>query len=401
VLYGPDAFEPLTDAPWDERRVREAIREIVEDASAAYRPDRLWPADDRDSWILPLPLTDLYAGAAGVIWALGALGRRGHAEPKLDLAAAARGTLEIWRGQPDMPAEAQLPAEASASLLHGESGILVVAWQLAPSDALADDLLARVRENARNESNELMLGTPGTMLAARAMLEWTREGRWSDAWRESAEELLQRREADGLWTQQLYGRTSRGIGPAHGAVGNVLALLQGGDLLPSERRDAIARDSAALLARTAVVDDGLANWPPKGDGVLAGGDGEIRLQWCHGAPGVVTSARGYLDEELLLAGAELTWRAGAHRQEKGPGLCHGTAGNGYALLAACERTGNELWLARARAFAMHALEQVEQARAEGGHGRYSLWTGDLGAALFAADCIDARTAFPIVGSWDW
>ena len=35
-----------------------------------------------------------------------------------------------------------------------------------------------------------------------------------------------------------------------------------------------------------------------------------RLQWCHGAPGMVATAAPYLDEELLLAGAELTWRAG-------------------------------------------------------------------------------------------
>lgn len=31
-----------------------------------------------------------------------------------------------------------------------------------------------------------------------------------------------------------------------------------------------------------------------------------------------------------------------------------------------------------------------------GTGRYSLMTGDLGAAIFASDCLDARTAVPIV-----
>jgi hypothetical protein len=401
VLYGTATFEPLTDAPWDDRRAREAIREIVDDATGAYRPDRLWPADEWDAWTSPLPLKGLYAGAAGVVWALGALARRGHAEPGIDLAAAAQGVLERWRDEPDLPTGATLPREAAASLLCAETGILAVAWQLAPSDALADDLLVRVRENARNETNELMWGAPGTMLAARAMHGWTGDARWAEAWQESADELLRRRESDGLWTQQLYGSSSRGIGPAHGAVGNVLALLQGGELLPRDRHEAIARESAALLARTAVVEDGLANWPPYGDGVLPGGDGEIRVQWCHGAPGVVTSAHAYLDEELVLAGAELTWRAGAHRPEKGPGICHGTAGNGYALLAVFERTGDERWLERARRFAVHALGQVQEARSGRGHGRYSLWTGDVGVALFAADCLDGRTVFPIVGSWDW
>jgi DUF1680 family protein len=82
--------------------------------------------------------------------------------------------------------------------------------------------------------------------------------------------------------------------------------------------------------------------------------------------------------------------------EKGPGICHGTAGNGYALLKTFARTGDERWLERARRFAVHALGQVERSRAERGRGRYTLWTGDIGAALFAADCLEVRPAVPIV-----
>jgi hypothetical protein len=71
------------------------------------------------------------------------------------------------------------------------------------------------------------------------------------------------------------------------------------------------------------------------------------------------------------------------------------------LLKAFARTGDERWLARARRFAMHALEQVVRLRTERGRGRYSLWTGDVGVALFAADCIDARSAYPVLDSWMW
>jgi len=76
----------------------------------------------------------------------------------------------------------------------------------------------------------------------------------------------------------------------------------------------------------------------------------------------------------------------------GAAICHGTAGNGYALLKTFERTGDERWLDRARRFATHALEQVERR----GRGRYSLWTGDVGVALYAADCLEARAAYPIL-----
>jgi len=117
------------------------------------------------------------------------------------------------------------------------------------------------------------------------------------------------------------------------------------------------------------------------------------LQWCTGAPGILAGAWDYLDEELVIAGAELIWRAGAHGDEKGHGLCHGTSGNGFALLKAFARTGDERWLDRARRFAVHALAQAERIAGANGRRRYSLFTGDVGTARFAAACLDADPRF--------
>ena len=159
----------------------------------------------------------------------------------------------------------------------------------------------------------------------------------------------------------------------HGLVGNVHALRT---TLDRERAERLEAETNEVLSRLAVREDGLANWPPAaGDGLEHHRTGEIRLQWCHGAPGIVATTAPYLDEELVLAGAELTWRAGAHREQKGAGICHGTAGNGYALLAAFERTGDELWLDRARRFAVHALAQAEREAP-----LYALWMGAIGVA---------------------
>jgi lantibiotic modifying enzyme len=397
LLYRPESFEPLTDEGWNEERVRSRIAAIVSDADDAYDPKCLWPANEWDAWQTATPLKDIYAGAAGVVSALDVLRRRGYAETRLDLAAAAARALELWRVEPDLTAGTlELPSTPASSLLCGESGILLVAWRLAPSSELADTLLERVRENVANEAEELMWGSPGTLLAAHAMHGWTGEERWAQAWSESAEALIARRDEDFLWTQRLYGTTCRYLGPVHGLVGNVHALLQ----RPGEKNERLERETASLLLDEAVVEDGLATWPALAGGNLVPRDGEIRLQWCHGAPGMVATATPYLDEELLLAGAELTWRAGAHRPEKGAGLCHGTAGNGYALLKAFARTGDERWLDRARRFAVHALAQAERAREELGRGRYSLFTGDVGVALFAAACLDAEPRFPVLDGWD-
>jgi hypothetical protein len=377
VLYDPAQFEPLTDEPWDPARIEDAIAAVVADADASFDPEALWPAEEWDGWEEPLPLKTLYVGAAGVIWALDALRRRGQAESSVGLAAAALRTLELQGAEPDSTSDEHY---RPAALLRGETGPLLVAYRLAPVPALADDLHAHVRANVDNPTDDVMWGAPGTLLAALAMREWTGEPRWEEAAGETATALRGRRGDDGLWRQD---DDYRGLGTVHGAAGNTLALLR---LEPDER---LAGETAAVLAQHAVREDGLANWPG------APGREPGRLQWCTGAPGILAGAWESLDEELLLAGAELIWQAGAHGDEKGHGICHGTSGNGFGLLKAFARTGDERWLERARRFAVHALGQAERLRAANGHGRYSLWTGDVGTALFAAACLDADARYPI------
>jgi len=389
MLYRPEDFEPVTDERWEEGRVRAAIARIVADVDEAYARQPLWPAPP-DSPVAPgRPEPSLYAGAPGVVWALDALQRRGHAESGLDLPEVALAALEAWRESPVVFPGLDLP-ERDSALLSGEAGVLLVAWSLTERPELADDLYARVRANVHaDELDELMWGTPGTLLIAAELLARTGEERWREACRESADALLARRDTEGLWTQRLFKET-RYLGPVHGLVGNVHALRI---TLDSERAERLEAETDGVLSRLAVREDGLANWPPSAsEGLEHHRTGEIRLQWCHGAPGIVATAAPYLDEALVLAGAELTWRAGAHREQKGAGICHGTAGNGYALLAAFDRTGDELWLDRARRFAGHALPQVESEAP-----LYSLWMGAIGVAVFASDCLDGRCRYPFLG----
>jgi hypothetical protein len=118
-----------------------------------------------------------------------------------------------------------------------------------------------------------------------------------------------------------------------------------------------------VLARHVLRDGPLANWLP-----IPGDDPKkLRVQWCHGAPGIVAALDHVMDEELALAGGELTWQAGP--LAKGSNLCHGTAGNACAFLVLHRRSGDDLWLDRAWAFAMHAIGQVERERAALGRGR--------------------------------
>jgi len=365
MLFSPEAHEALADEPWSAERARTAIASIVADAESAF--DDGWPAHPRDLLENEDPATrfrTVYDGGAGVVEALHRLARRGFVELRRDYVPYLERSLEAPSDFPDEDVE--------RSLWMGQTGIRLVLQRVAPSQANLERLLELIATNERDERCELMWGSPGTILAGRELgLDVTASIEWLQA----------QRDADGLWTQQLYGRSSRCLGPAHGFAGCALAL---GDVAAVSE----------TLQPFAVEEDGLVNWVPYAGMRLDGNrDGQIRTQWCHGAPGIVATIAHLLDEELAVAGGELTWRAGPLK--KGAGLCHGTAGNGYAFLALLERTGDERWLPRARAFAMHAAAQMEHSRSEDGRGRYTLWTGDLGTALYLADCTDGEGELPL------
>jgi Lanthionine synthetase C-like protein len=366
MLFSPEVHEALVGEPWSAERARASIASIVADAESAF--DDGWPMHPLDfveGEDTSTQLRTVYDGGAGVVDALYRLAHRGLVELRRDYVPYLERSADAPSDFPDKDAE--------RSLWMGETGIRLVLQRLAPSQANLERLSELIAANERDERCELMWGSPGTILAGRELgLDVTASIEW----------LRSRRDAEGLWTQQLSGRSSRLLGPAHGFAGVVLAL---GDVATVSE----------TLQRFAVEEDGLVNWPPEeGKGLVdANRDRRIRTQWCHGAPGIVATLAHLLDEELAVAGGELTWQAGPLR--KGAGLCHGTAGNGYAFLALLERTRDERWLTRARAFASHAARQVENSRSKFGRGRYTLWTGDLGTALYLADCIDGGGELPL------
>lgn len=367
MLWRESEHEPITDRFWTAGWAEEALQEIVADAEAAASPDGEWPCHPRDETEDGEVWSGLYLGAAGMAWGLWRLGSG------FDAPSAVANALERYRATPDFQQDPHPP-----SLLCGETGILAAAERVGSPAADQERLRALIRANRSHPTWELLWGSPGTMLAARAF-------GFEEEWRESAA-LLQARwdgETD-LWTQYMYGSVAQYLGPGHGFAANVHALrgFVADDLL----RERAGR----LMERMALHDDGLVNWPPTPDVDPE----QVRVQWCHGAPGIVITIGDLLPWELALAAGELTWRAGPLL--KGPGLCHGTAGNGFAFLRLHALTGDGLWLDRARRFAVHAVEQVHRERAAVGHGRYSLFTGDIGVALYLRACLDADPAFPVI-----
>lgn len=366
-LWRASEHEPLAGEEWSEERARDAITAIVADAEAAFDGER-WPwhpADGEEEW----GFSDVYIGGAGMIWALDELGSTGWAD-------AAAPFLASYRARPSPWDEDPVPT----SFHFGELGIALLAFRLTRDAGLADRVHELVAASFGNDANELMYGTPGAMLAAEAMLAWTGDARWDEAWGAAAERVEAMRDPDGLWMARVGGSAFRYIGAGHGYAGIMRAFANRG-------RAPRPADLELYILR----EGGLANWIP-GEGARPD---QIRVQWCHGAPGMVAMLGDLLDLDVARAGGELTWRAGP--LAKRAGLCHGTAGNAYAFLVLHKRTGDELWRERARAFAMHAIGQVERERAAIGRGRYSLFTGDIGVALFLRDLLAGDDRFPTMG----
>jgi hypothetical protein len=178
-------------------------------------------------------------------------------------------------------------------------------------------------------------------------------------------------------------------------------MLRGRGLLSEERCRELERRARESLAVTAVRDGACANWPLSAEELAPPGPRIWRVQHCIGAPGIVNCLAGLPSDSesdaLLVAAGELVWRAGP--VTKLPSLCHGAPGSGYAFLKLFRRTGNDEWLARARRFAMHSIEQAERALAEHGQRKLSLWTGDLGVAVYLSDCLRASDSFPTLDAF--
>lgn len=399
MLHDPARHEPLEGIAWDAQAARRMIERIAHDAEERFSPDAHWPLHplDADDGATE-PVFNLYFGAAGVVWALHCLQAVGVIALRRSYADYVDRLLPLNRAW--LAAGGSADADA-ASYLMGDTGILLLGHWLRPSAAKAERLEALIAGNRDHPARELMWGAPGTLLAAWFLHEWTREPRWAELYVSTARKLWSQlvrspEHRCRCWIQDLYGERTTYLGAVHGFVATAVPLLKGRHLLDPGEWNAWEQCIVETTERTAQREGGQANWRPYLD--PPGGDARAQkplLQFCHGAPGFVICLADLPStalDEVLLAGGEATWQAGPLK--KGSNLCHGTAGNGYALLKLYERTGDELWLARARAFAMHAIAQAEAHAREYGQLRYSLWTGDLGLAIYLRDCIRGAGTYP-------
>jgi len=383
MLYDQDRHLSINEVLWQEDKVKSDITNIINSCISQFNDKSFWQ-NDKDFKDDREVTETLYMGAIGTLWGL--IYCADFLEIKLpykfkefsdQIHKSYLGNSEIEKNR--------------ASYFLGESSILLFKLKYHSHQEDADRLYDLIKKNITNPTLETLWGAPGTMLCAFQYYQQSQDERFVQLIIDSAKFLITslkefNENGDKIWIQDLYGKKVSYVGAGHGYFGNMYPLLKCRNYLSKEDQEFILEHVTQITKELAFEEDNLVNWPS----TLKSQRNKLLVQWCHGAAGIINCLIDYPKdhdskvEELLIKAGELIWRAGALK--KGVGLCHGTDGNGIALLQLYKRTGNELWLERARAFGMHAMTQKQ--------GNYSLYTGDIGLGVYLVNCIKRDERFP-------
>ncbi|KAK0175921.1 hypothetical protein PV328_000110 [Microctonus aethiopoides] len=180
------------------------------------------------------------------------------------------------------------------------------------------------------------------------------------------------------------------LGAAHGLCSILKVLIQIPNFLDmNPEADSLVRRCLDYLL---TLETPSANYPCALDeiGNNKRSEEDELVHWCHGAPGMIyLFANAYLrwqDQRYMDAikrAGDLIWRKGLLR--KGPGICHGIAGNGYAFLLLYRLTDDIIYLQRAAMFADFLRNDNFKSNANTPDEPYSLYEGLAGTLCFITD----------------
>jgi len=211
-------------------------------------------------------------------------------------------------------------------------------------------------------------------------------------------------ELQGHWPLMWSWHDKCYLGAAHGLMGILYMLLHVPTLLadPALKQDIVG--TIQQILKMEIRWGGRAGGDyPAAVGRRAHATKAPLVHWCHGAPGAVflfTKAVEVLGDpsgEFISAAeraASVVWDRGLLK--KGPGICHGVAGNGYVLLCMYRATGATKWLCRAQQFGHFIANETGRQDWQNPDRPYSLFEGVAGTACFLADLQDPENArFPL------
>lgn len=187
------------------------------------------------------------------------------------------------------------------------------------------------------------------------------------------------------------------LGAAHGLCSILEAILSVPGYLDSNPTH--AQDVKLSIDYLLSLQDFEGNFPCALDELGTASPNKL-VHWCHGAGGIIyLMAKAFLvfkDKKYLKSCekmGDLIWKNGLLK--KGPGICHGIAGNGYAFLLLHRLTQNPKYLYRGVNFAKFMQDEEFCKRARTPDYPFSLYEGVAGTACFLGDLLCPQKAgFP-------
>ncbi|ODN01842.1 LanC-like protein 3 [Orchesella cincta] len=192
------------------------------------------------------------------------------------------------------------------------------------------------------------------------------------------------------------------LGAAHG-LSSILQILISFPVFLNENPEA-ATTIKASIDFYHTLQDQTGNFPCAMDelGRKARHPDEMLVHWCHGAPGAIylfaKANKVYGEQKYLdacLKCGDLMWNRGLLR--KGPGICHGVAGNGYVFLVLNRllegKDPKQLYRAGKFAEFLECPQFLKEANRP--DCPYSLYEGWAGTVCFLMDLLQPEAAeFP-------
>jgi hypothetical protein len=383
-----------------EARRRVLERVLDELSNAGSTPDYKGPVS---------PTASVTYGSAGIALGLHSIARARDDEKLAAIADSWAEQAAAALGSPNAcyAAGIEITPETVGRIspYHTPSGIAAVQVMLAQArgDHLAADrALGRFMEWTEGECDnpDLTLGRSSVVVALSLLLDAAGKSK-PEAFLRRGGELL-----EGVWGELDCepvigegGKTSF-LGIAHGWAGYLYATLRWRQAAQVSLRTSW-QERLEQLFRCAQLTRRGARWA-----IDTGPDRVSVPGWCNGSAGYahlwslaheVYGEDRYLD--LAVRAAHDAWEGGG----AGHALCCGAAGQAYAQLVLFNATGDRQWLDRAHELTERAAETGEAMRAHQEDALpYSLYKGDLGVAVLAAELERPEwAAMPFFGHEAW
>ncbi|XP_044738682.1 lanC-like protein 3 [Chrysoperla carnea] len=359
----------------------------------------------------------LYVGTAGIAYALYYLSKSTIFTPKetqLLLSDAERyinSALKFAKGRENLISE-------KSSFLLGNAGVYAMAAAIKKTSSDCENYVSKFAEAAENckpqnflrcGSDELFVGRAGYICIALWLAKEIRSEVLSlqqltllcEVIVKSGQDYAKAHHSKVPLMYAYYN--TEYIGAAHGLSSILFMLMSVPRFLETHPQETeLIQKSVDFLLESQLPN---GNFPcvVEQKPIPAGRSADDELvHWCHGAPGVIyTLAKAYVvwkDDKYLQACkkcGECVWETGLLR--KGPGICHGVAGNGYVFLLLYRLTNDLKYLYRAVQFSEFMKSELFNKQARTPDSPYSLFEGYAGTICFLADLADPKqAAFPFM-----